>query len=391
MRFHKFCLLCLTRSFRSPEVRRRLKMISTSENIPTLVRSTNRKMRSLTTFKPPSVALMFKEVDKENIEDEIKSAAALELRNSVPVAVTPPPRSEEVPFENSLVHMLGVKEKSLALFPEVVGHRGAPFIELENTRAGFQVAASLGCDAVELDVFLLKCGTLVVFHGGGTDANPGCLRNYCGIEGNILNYTAEDAKKLKFNPWFEEFGCPTSKIVDTNIPTLEDVLLDAKETGITVLIELKGPGTAEPVLELVERLDMVHQCHFSSFDHRQISRIRELRPQRGSDGHHIYKTGALFGSHIPENYISLSLAIGASEIHLKYDTCTALRVQEIHANGMCSMAWFRGPMGMKEDATYKYHDVGNEDKDMYLAVMKTGVRRICVNRPDIILEMRQDS
>ena len=40
---------------------------------------------------------------------------------------------------------------------------------------------------------------------------------------------------------------------------------------------------------------------------------------------------------------------------------------------------------MKMDAT-KYNDVGNEDIDMYKAVLKSGVQGIIVNRPLTALE-----
>jgi glycerophosphoryl diester phosphodiesterase len=64
---------------------------------------------------------------------------------------------------------------------------------LENTREGFQKCAAMGADAVELDVFLLKCGTLIVFHGGGNDQNPGQLIDYCGVDGSILDLTYQEA------------------------------------------------------------------------------------------------------------------------------------------------------------------------------------------------------
>ena len=64
--------------------------------------------------------------------------------------------------------------------------RGFLYCEPENSIEGFSAAEEVGCDAVELDVFLLKDGNLVVFHGEGTDENPGWLNSYCGIEGNIL-------------------------------------------------------------------------------------------------------------------------------------------------------------------------------------------------------------
>mmetsp|Transcript_2889 Transcript_2889/g.3312 ORF Transcript_2889/g.3312 Transcript_2889/m.3312 type:complete len:470 (+) Transcript_2889:196-1605(+) len=273
---------------------------------------------------------------------------------------------------------------------QVVGHRGSLYHELENTRRGFQVASEIGCDAVELDVFLLKCGSLVVFHGGGDDASPGWLDEYCNIEGSILDYTADEAQSnLVFNPYFAEFGCGPEKIKnndDAYIPLLEEVLLDAKESGLSVKIELKGPGTAQPVVELVDKLDMVDQCYFSSFDHERIALVRQMRPELKVDGRFKYKTGALFGNDVPYDFIDIAQRAGASEVHLKYDTCTKERVQSIHEAGMDSMAWFRGPIGMNEDVYTKYFDVGNEDSNMYRFVMASGVKSMCVNRPDVLLE-----
>ena len=98
----------------------------------------------------------------------------------------------------------------------------------------------MGCDAVELDVFKIQRNsknkddtTLVVFHGGGTDENPGDLLDYCGIDGSILdfNYENEIREKLAFNPDYAEFPCPIAKIRNGEIPTLEEVLRDAKENN----------------------------------------------------------------------------------------------------------------------------------------------------------------
>ena len=195
--------------------------------------------------------------------------------------------------------------------PVVCGHRGAVYKSLENTRHSIQVAHEIGCEEIEIDVFLLKCGTLCVFHGYGTDQNPGRFENYCSnMEGSILDYTYDELRlNYKFNPNYDEFGCgpdiiqAMEKEGSSYIPTLEQVLLDAKKYGVVIKIELKGPGTARPTLELVEKLDMVDQVHFGSFDLTQIQTIRDLRPQRCSKtGQYIYKTGALF-DHIPKNFI----------------------------------------------------------------------------------------
>mmetsp|Transcript_24382 Transcript_24382/g.34022 ORF Transcript_24382/g.34022 Transcript_24382/m.34022 type:complete len:254 (-) Transcript_24382:2984-3745(-) len=248
----------------------------------------------------------------------------------------------------------------------------------------------MGCDGIELDVFLLKCGTLAVFHGGGSDENPGDLTEYCLLEKNnektsILDYTYEEAQQFRFNPNFQEFACGGERAVsrDAYIPTLKDVLLDMKVRNKIVKIELKGPGTAKPVLDLVEELDMVPQCHYSSFDLSRIHKIRKLRPKRLPNGSHVYKTGALFND-VPPNFMDIAKQIDASEIHLRYDTCTPQRIAQIHKAGMDSMSWSRGPIGMRKDTTTVYHDVGYEDASFLHTMMQTGVKQLCVNKPDVL-------
>jgi glycerophosphoryl diester phosphodiesterase len=253
---------------------------------------------------------------------------------------------------------------------------------LENTREGFEMCAKMGIDAVELDVFLLKCGSLIVFHGGGTDENPGDLLDYCGVKGNILDLTYKDALKLSFNPSYAEFGCCDEITLRGSIPTLEQVLLDAKKSGIHIKIELKGEGTVEPTLEVVERLNIVNQCSFSSFDLDRLAYLRNLRPQRDT-----YITGAIFDER-PGNFIQQAERVGATEIHLRYDTCTTDAVSSIHEAGFGSMCWFRGPIGMALDCREKYLDVGNEDETMYDIMLTTGVQQLCINRPDILLGLK---
>lgn len=268
--------------------------------------------------------------------------------------------------------------------PQVIAHRGALFAAPENTMEAFEEAAKIGCDGFELDVFRLRCGTLVVFHGDGDDHDPGYLEPYCGVGGNILDLDYEQVKRLRLIPNNQIFACPSYMLETSTIPTLNEVLEFAKIAKMHVKIELKGPGTELPCLDLVERMGMIDQCSFSSFFHDRIHAIRIMRPDQNPDGSYVYRTGALYNQP-PEDFVQQCLRIGASEVHLKYDTCTKERVEAIHAAGMDTMAWFRGPMGMIEDATYKYLDVGNEDETMYETVMRSGVRSMCINKPQTLL------
>jgi glycerophosphoryl diester phosphodiesterase len=217
-----------------------------------------------------------------------------------------------------------------------------------------------------------------------------------------LDYTAEEAKRsLTFNKHFDEFGCGPNQITHPDdlatevvghepiphycyVHTLEEVLTTLRDhpdvsPTLNIKIELKGDGTAGPSVQLVKKLNMMHRCHMSSFDHSKIAEVRALSPNT--------LTGALFGAHVPDDFVERALAVGASEVHLRYDTCTYQRVQAAHNAGLGTMAWFRGPIGMKEDTTVKYKDVGNEDESMYEVVIRSGVRGMCVNRPDVMAKL----
>jgi glycerophosphoryl diester phosphodiesterase len=206
-----------------------------------------------------------------------------------------------------------------------------------------------------------------------------------------LDLTYAECNTLEFNPANAEFPCSIDKIKSGFIPTLEQVLLDLRPSGTIVKIELKGPGVVEPVLALVERLGMVDQCQYSSFDHDRLALLRQLRPDRhAATGKYVYQTGALFDKATPpDDFIQQAIKVGASEVHLRYDACTIDNIQAIHKAGMGSMAWFRGPVGMKSDVATKYWDIGNEDISCYKTVIETGVEQLCCNRPDVLVAMLQ--
>ena len=423
-------------------------------------------------------------------------------------------------------------------FPAVVGHRGCLYEELENTRQGFINCNRMGCDAIELDVFQIPVSKtnrtkpkkkskssnntnnnsnrvdttigdaaaaaasdddddnateLIVFHGGGPDDNPGWLDEYCTSTHNnndnkslkdgttIYDYDLDSIQGLQFNTMYKEFPCPIEKIQYGTIPTLRDVLLDAKKQQqqhyddndnddsatntntngnrkksrrrnkarkpMEIKIELKGPANnqhnhnlVQNILQLVDELDMVEQCSYSSFILDHIKLIRQLRPQINIDtGQYVYRTGALFNNvctitgrivvereeecttttdSIPTTTTVIDVAkeCGASEIHLRYDTCSRALIQQIHDAGFHTMGWVRGPMGMSKDITTVYNDINTivvgddgddddnndsinnnnaakhqeeEDRKAYEILIETGVQQLCVNKPKLLLQMKQ--
>lgn len=98
--------------------------------------------------------------------------------------------------------------------------------KLENTLESINKAIELGVDGIEIDVFKIKSGEIVVFHDEYVD-------KLTDGSGKIEDYNLKDLKKLKL-------------LNGSRIPLLEDVL-DLLDEKYFLNIELKGLNTAETV------------------------------------------------------------------------------------------------------------------------------------------------
>ena len=113
----------------------------------------------------------------------------------------------------------------------VIGHRGAMGHETENTIPSINKALELNVDMIEIDVFKIASGEIVVFHDDTVDR----LTNGTG---NIEDYTWEELQKLDVKG-------------NHKIPLLIDVI-DVINRKVPLNIELKGAGTAEDVNTLIQ-------------------------------------------------------------------------------------------------------------------------------------------
>jgi len=146
--------------------------------------------------------------------------------------------------------------------PLIIGHRGAMGHETENTLPSIQKAMDLGVDMIEIDVFKLKSGEVVVFHDDTVDRltnGPGSIEGY-----NII-----ELKKLIVNGGHQ-------------IPMLQDVLklIDNK---VALNIELKGAGTADRVNFIMnyyinKKNWSPENFIISSFNWDELKEMRKLNP-----------------------------------------------------------------------------------------------------------------
>ncbi|WP_228027857.1 glycerophosphodiester phosphodiesterase [Costertonia aggregata] len=144
--------------------------------------------------------------------------------------------------------------------PLVIGHRGAMGHETENSLASVQKALDLGVDMIEIDVFKIDSGEIMVFH----DAKVDRLTNGGG---NIEEYNFFDLSQLQLDGGHK-------------IPTLQDVLklIDNK---VVLNIELKGANTAETVNHIInyyikEKDWSLNNFLISSFNWDELKQMRSL-------------------------------------------------------------------------------------------------------------------
>ena len=138
------------------------------------------------------------------------------------------------------------KTKDMEKYKNVkYAHRGLHDDRLaENSMSAFRAAVEAGF-GIELDVQLSKDGELVVFHDG-------TLKRVCGIEGNVIDFTADELSNFKLSgtedtiPRFSE----VLAIVNGRVPLLVEIKEGMHGTPVTeaackILSEYKGPFIVE--------------------------------------------------------------------------------------------------------------------------------------------------
>ena len=152
-----------------------------------------------------------------------------------------------------------------------IGHRGACGYEPENTLRSFERAIAIGVDMIELDVYQCVDG-LVVMHDDTLDRTT----NGTGL---VWEKTVAELKQLDAGK-------------GERIPTLAEVF-DLVNRRVKINVELKGPHTARPTAELIQKYVRQYgwqwdDFYVSSFDLDELARFKQLRPE--------VKIGGLYGS-----------------------------------------------------------------------------------------------
>ena len=155
--------------------------------------------------------------------------------------------------------------------PMIMAHRGFSAEAPENTLPAFQKCIDGEISAAELDVQMLKDGTIIVLH----DDN---FKRTTGLNKNVWEVTYDEIRDLDNGRFFSE------EYAGTKIPTLEEVirLAGSGKDKLYLNIEIKrnghDDGITQKVVDIIEDNDYLGYCDVTSQDYRTLEEIREINP-----------------------------------------------------------------------------------------------------------------
>lgn len=131
----------------------------------------------------------------------------------------------------------------------VLAHRGCVGTAPEVSVASIHACAGKGIDGIELDIRKSKDGVLVTIHDATLD------RTTNGT-GRVVDHTAQELRKLRLR---RGNGGRNVVVTDEPLPTLEEMLLAARQHGFIVHLDIKDATHAE-VAALIRKLGMDGQA-----------------------------------------------------------------------------------------------------------------------------------
>lgn len=138
----------------------------------------------------------------------------------------------------------------------IIGHRGAAGVALENTKQSLQAALDAGVAGIEIDVRLTKDNQLVVCHDGD-------LIYMAQNQTKISELTLSELQKIELSN-------------QSRLLSLGEALALIDRRAY-VIIELKDPGCSIVLLEVLDRYPRV-RARIASFRHEELAELKKHRP-----------------------------------------------------------------------------------------------------------------
>ncbi|MDB5186376.1 MAG: glycerophosphodiester phosphodiesterase [Candidatus Saccharibacteria bacterium] len=217
----------------------------------------------------------------------------------------------------------------------IYGHRGAMGLAPENTIIAIKKGLEINVDMIEIDVFVLPCGEIIVIHDD-------TLERTTSGRGKVVDTSFKQLRTLDAGE-------------GQKIPTLDEVVkvIDGR---VLLNIEIKGKGSAKAVAKAIRRYTARGKLtanHFlvSSFDHNEVRMFHHLMPD--------VPISALFHSGDTTNFVERTKQLDTSMIGTNMLEITHTLMHEAKLHGIEVMAYPSNITKEEEIAlTVKLFDLG---------------------------------
>ncbi|MFE9777686.1 glycerophosphodiester phosphodiesterase [Streptomyces sp. NPDC005775] len=147
--------------------------------------------------------------------------------------------------------------------PRWIAHRGGRFMAPENTIEAFRMAAELGIDAIEIDVYLLQDGGLIVSH----DSTATRTSNLTGPTGGLTT-PAVLRGRVDAGNWFCD-SWPN----DLHIPLFVDVLAELGGL-VPLVVHCNNAGSGAAAVAAVQRHERADSVLIMAWNETELAAAR---------------------------------------------------------------------------------------------------------------------
>ncbi|MDP2088746.1 MAG: glycerophosphodiester phosphodiesterase [Flavobacteriaceae bacterium] len=150
---------------------------------------------------------------------------------------------------------------------EIIAHRGASSYEPENSLLSFKKAFDLNSDAIELDLWISKDDSIMVFHDRDTKLITGESYDIPNTNANILR-TLNIGKGEKM-PFLNE--------VFQTLPAGKKIYLDIKWNAHHN--SKVNPKSITNLLNIIEKHNRLNDTRLTCFDADYLNKVKERKPE----------------------------------------------------------------------------------------------------------------
>ncbi len=212
--------------------------------------------------------------------------------------------------------------------PLVIAHRGYSSRAPENTMPAYKLAVEAGAQMIEADVNITRDGVPIMIHDWH-------LGRTVKLDAAVHDLLLSDLQDVDAGSWFSQ------EFAGVHVPTTQQLLEFAKETGVKTCFEVKGADSreairiAEVIVALFSRHDAFGWAFMSSYWHEALSAARDLSPQ-------LLLAPERLPDDTPPNIsdvIRQAKALKAEVIQIRYDFITGDLLAALHQEGIAVWAW----------------------------------------------------